>query len=147
MTMLRSHHTAWRYAHFDAVSGRVKPVPVWRTLVRRPVTSGWYDQIATYQVVVFCANGGLSLAIDGKIHAFDDSVTVEWRKLGSTRRVAIFAGSVSLLDAEYAPDRLTRNLANDLTAGVEEEHFDFGLFILNLSRDRGRRDRICHSHR
>jgi hypothetical protein len=144
--MLRSHHTAWRYADFDAVSGRLRPLSVWRTLVRRPVTAGWYGQIAKHQVVVFCANGGLSLAIDGKIHIFDNSIGVEWKTLGSTRHIGISAGSVILLDAVYAPELGARNLANDLTAGAEEEHFDFGLFIFNLSRDRQRRDQICLSH-
>jgi len=47
-----------------------------------------------------------------------------------------------ILELTYDPPIIDPPLSEDPTAFVEEEHFDFGLFLANLSRDQSRQARM-----
>jgi hypothetical protein len=47
-----------------------------------------------------------------------------------------------ILQLTYLPPVLDPPLSADLTPFVEEEDFDFGVLLSNLSQDRGRQERI-----
>lgn len=127
---------------FDPVAGRLTTFSRKAEPGRVPnQISGLFDHLGGRLVLLFRLDGVLYLQVESQRipmahHAIE---------LGSTkgRRVLrVLSGRRAVLELTYDPPIIDPPLSEDPTAFVEEEHFDFGLFLANLSRDQGRQARM-----
>lgn len=142
MLLLRSHASAWRYAQVEPDANTIRILPLWKGIhLRRKKTVGWYEHLGGSLVAIYCLKGALQLSVNGKTVAFDERIEVQVTRVGSQQSVRVAREGNSLFESSYPYRRSVSDA--DMTAGVEEEHFDFGLFLQNLARDPSRRLRLC----
>jgi hypothetical protein len=68
--------------------------------------------------------------------------TVKLLSPGDRRILRVRSATKTVLEITYDAPVIDPPLSEDMTPMVEEEDFDFGLFLANVSRDRGRQDRL-----
>lgn len=71
-----------------------------------------------------------------------DAVLVNLKRGAATNTLSFHIGGQCVLELEYRKPVIDPPLEHDPTPFVEEEHFDFGLFVRNVVSDRTRRERI-----
>jgi hypothetical protein len=144
MLILRSHASAWRFAEFNPATGHIRRIPVWKFLrFRRRQTDGWFSDIGGTFVALFRAAGQLSLAVGGDVIPFDDEVRIEHKKARTENELVISRGPMFRRSIRYSSPHPWPPLDRDLTPNVEEEQYDFGLFVHNVYHDASRRIRLA----
>lgn len=103
--------------------------------------SGHFDYLGENCVLLFRLAGVLYLQIEHQRMTMADH-TIELRSDGGHRVLQVLSDSKVVVEMTYDPPIIEPPLSEDPTPFVEEEHFDFGLFLANLSRDQGRKARI-----
>lgn len=131
----RSFDTAVNYdpttGRFDPFSRRAEPNRVAGQL------SGVFDHIGGKRVLLYRLGDGLYLEIDGqRLHLETHVVVVQ--AVNGCRLLQVLSDGRSVIEMTYDPPLLDPPLSLDPTAFIEEEDFDFGLFLHNVSHDRSR---------
>lgn len=98
---------------------------------------GHFSQRLGPLAVLYRGDGGLRLRV-GDLDYGLDQVTAEWSRTESTARLTLNTPS----GGEVFEYPAAAHHEFDFTAGVEEEDFDFGLFLANVIRDDERASRL-----
>jgi len=83
----------------------------------------------------------LHLRLDDTDFELTDDTRIELSR-GDVNVLTAVRGGTVLFSLKYQPPVIEPPLEIDPTPFVEEEHFDFGLFVYNIMRDVDRRSRI-----
>lgn len=121
--------------HFETFSRRIEP----NRLAVQP--SGAFDFIAGKLVLLYRLGDALYLDIDGRRLRLDTHV-IEVRPVNGRRVFRVSSAGQPVAELAYDAPPLDRPLSTDRTPFIEEEHFDFGLFLHNVSRDASRQKRM-----
>lgn len=103
--------------------------------------SGSFDDIGGKRVLLFRVADVLCLQVDSHRMPMD-SLAIDVRSVKGLRVLSVRSHGKVILEMRYEPPHLDPPLALDPTPFVEEEDFDFGLFLANVSRDRNRQARM-----
>jgi hypothetical protein len=103
--------------------------------------SGTFDYLGGKRILLFRHAGVLYLQVDSQRVTMADH-TIELQTVGGRRVLRVLSGTRIVLELTYVPPLIEPPLSEDPTPFVEEEHFDLGLFLASLSRDRGRQGRV-----
>lgn len=136
---LESAHRYSEVAEFDAETGELVVYP--RGPEHQAWVQGQFGFLADVLVVLFRDGLGLWLKIGAVCLPLNGSSAVRWSRSGAVSRFSLSSGSTLIAELDYEPGP---GLYPDdtISACVEAEDFDFGLFIHNVWRDEGRRARI-----
>lgn len=142
MTLLRSHRSVWRLAELDNRTGEIRPVALWRSLAwkSRPA-DGWYGDLGDKRLAVYRADGNLWLRIDDRALPFS-RLKLDLAQTGTLTAFRVWSDGHLVAEIEYKSGKPWPPLERDTTANVEEEQFDFGLFLLNIGNDPARQARL-----
>jgi len=94
-----------------------------------------------YPVCLYRLDGELNLRIGAVTVELMDDASVRLTGEG-IRVLSIRRRGVECCKWSYARPVIDPPLSKDTTFGVEEEHFDFGLFVRNVMADPARRERM-----
>jgi hypothetical protein len=131
-TMANYDPTTGAFATFRRASGHTEETEQ---------IAGSFDYLGDRLVLLFRQGGVLYLQIDDlktPMHEY----TVELQSTGNHRELRLLCSGKVVSAIEYAAPILDPPLALDPTPFVDEEHFDFGLFIANVSRDPTRQGQL-----
>jgi hypothetical protein len=103
--------------------------------------SGVFDYLGERRVLLYRLAGVLYLEVDDQRIPMEGHV-VEVHPVNGDRVLRVLANSTVVIELMYIPPHLDPPLSDDPTAFVEEEDFDFGLFLTNVSRDQERQARM-----
>jgi hypothetical protein len=85
----------------------------------------------------------LHFRVDNKDIELTEETTIHLVSIDENyNRIIVFCDDVSLLDWAYQRPEIEPSLDCDLTPFVEEEQFDFCLFVYNVANDKSRRENI-----
>jgi len=109
---------------------------------------GVFDCLGPKNIVLYRTDKLWLVIDDGRV-PFDDRVTVKLTRLQRTHlslvqlmdKMHITVNVETEIIASWEYDVEQWDLELDFTPGVEEEHFDFGIFLKNLANDCDRRHR------
>jgi hypothetical protein len=97
-------------------------------------TSGLFDYLGETLVILYRLDDNLYLLVGNRQMQMADHV-IEIDSSGGRRIFRVIAGDATVLELAYDQPIIDPPLSEDWTQMVEEDHFDFGLFLANLSRD------------
>ena len=123
---------------FDTFSRRAEPNRVTGQL------SGAFDHIGGKRVLLYRLADSLYLEIDGQRLPLEKHV-VEVRPVNGRRLLRVLSAGRVVAELTYDLPPLDPPLSVDPTAFAEEEDFDFGLFLHNVSHDPSRQMRMYRS--
>lgn len=107
----------------------------------RSHVSGVFDYLGGKRLVLYRAGEDLWLDIDGMPIRIDTiGIKVECR--GEERLLRAFSSDHLVFEVGYELPKLDPPIADDPTPFIDEEDFDFGLFLQNIARDKSRQARI-----
>jgi hypothetical protein len=143
MQMILKRHTVFdTMGDFDPVTGALTLFSRAANPERVPgQLSGLFDEVGGKLVLLFRLDGILYLQVGDQRMAMDDH-TIELQSANGYRILRVLSGRRVAFELTYDPPIISPPLSDDPTPFVEEEHFDFGLSLANLSRDRGRQARM-----
>lgn len=133
--LLLSHDDVGDFGEFDPSSGHdVEPRHI----------SGHFARLGDVLAVFYRNNDRLWIRLGDCVRELDSGrSSFHWERTGpQTRRITLSDGGDEIVSVEYADRSGGIPLELDPTPFVEEEHFDFGLFVRNVLGDEGRRKRI-----
>lgn len=107
-------------------------------------TVGFFEILSGKIIGFYRLQNQLYLLLDGKNFLWNNTITVGLIPYIDQRILLINQCEKELLHCEYSIDT-TQIFKNDPTAFVEPEHFDFGLFVLNLNNNPARRTSLAMS--
>lgn len=147
--LLRSFGTAWSFFNLDPISMRIRKVPTWRALLRRTgmVPRGWFGSLGGTPVALFWRGDGLNVLVGDKVFPIHEKMTARLSKQGDNHVLTMDVGSRGEVTVSYRRPKPWPPLEGDLTAGIEEEQHDYGLFLRNVIEDRDRQRRMLHRFR
>ena len=111
-----------------------------RQAISEPL-QGWAAELDGDFVALYPLAGRLRFRLNQQDIDIGPSTAADFQR-GETHRLSLRNADGQGLSWEYAPPVIDPPLAIDPTPFVEEEHFDFGLFVYNVLTEPGRRDRI-----
>lgn len=134
------------FAVFDPESGAfvVYQKSAFPLMVTRPI-GGHYAQVDEGTIMLFRLQDQLHLRIEELDFVLGESMIVRIDKGDSHNILRLLEGSNTIFTWKYQRPRIFPPLEDDLTPFVEEEDFDFGLYIQNVTQDQGRRNRAYRS--
>ena len=92
---------------------------------------------------LYALDGNLHFWIDKEDVVLTDDVVVEFKRLqNGSNHIRLVRDETILLDWIYERPVIEPPLEIDTTAFVDEEDFDFGLFVFNVMNDIGRYTRL-----
>ena len=107
--------------------------------------SGTFSEVDTDTVFFFRHEGQLFLKIKDKTFLIHDHTTSNWEIMKSNAIYAVFSISEDgkvIYEKKYRPFASKEVIEDDLTAFVDEEDYDFFVFINNVLNSRERRKDI-----
>lgn len=107
--------------------------------------SGTFSEVDNEAVFFFRHDGQLFLKIKDKTFLIHDYTTSNWEIMKSNTIYAIFSiseGGKVIYKKKYRPFTSKKVIKDDLTAFVDEEDYDFFVFINNVLNSRERRTDI-----
>ncbi len=140
--LIRCANSSSELAEFEPQTGKItvcsgeqlaSPAP-------RPVR-GSFARLDDHMVVLYRYEGQLHLRIDASDIELTQDTRAEFTK-GSRNRLRVVRAGLVLFALSYKPRRLQPPLDADMTPFVEEEDFDFGLFVYNVLNEQKRRERV-----
>src|SRR5262245_57640157 len=140
--LLQSHQSFDTMADYDPATGTFVTFSRGAEPVRASgQKAGAFDSIGGQRVLLFRLAGVLYLQVDTQLMESDDHA-IDLRSVNGHRLLCVLSDGKLVLKLPYAPPLLDPPLAVDPTPFAEEEDFDFGILLSNLSRDRTRQARI-----
>jgi hypothetical protein len=110
-------------------------------LAARPI-GGHFSSREQGFIALYRLHDVLHLRVDRTDVPLTGDVIVTLETAGSRRTLRVLRGDNTIFELEYERPKIDPPLEVDPTPFVEEEHFDFGLFVFNIMADPGRRKRI-----
>lgn len=143
--VLSSFANAWRFARFDPETGAFSRIPLALTLLRRPgTTAGWYVRSGRELAALFVVSGRLYFRHGKTAVEITEHSRAVLERRGRKGWLEISSGGEHVV-FEYRLPRLWPPLSEDPTPFVQEEDFDFGLFVHNVVKDPARGRRIIET--
>jgi hypothetical protein len=141
--LLQSQDKFDSLAELDVATGAVSWLSRSSVEVARVEICGHFSTLAGRLIMLYRFEGVLRLRIDDLVFALTDIHGLERTLLPENMaRLTLFEGDAPVFSMTYRRPHIFPPLALDPTPFVEEEHFDFGLFVYNVLNDPGRRARI-----
>lgn len=140
--LLQSHNSFDTMADYDPVTGTL--VIFTRSADAAGASgekAGAFDEIGGKRVLLFRLGGVLYLQVENQRMRMDDHA-IELRSVNGRRVLQVRSNGKVVVELTYDPPLLDPPLSVDPTPFVEEEDFDFGLLLSNLSKDRSRQSRM-----
>jgi hypothetical protein len=140
--ILKRHKIYDRLAEFDPSTGKLDEFS--RSADSRRAEGaimGFYDTLGGTRALLFRLAGVLYLQIGAERVSLADHA-IELHNVSPRRLLRVLSRGVKVIEAAYDAPETDPPLSEDPTPCVEEEHFDFGLFLANLSRNRSRQARL-----
>jgi hypothetical protein len=109
-------------------------------LASHPI-AGHIAYLNGHMLALYRDTGVLHFRIDDNDFALTRQTRIELAR-GDVNILKVVRDDVMLLEWTYKPPIIEPPLDMDPTPFVEEEDFDFGLFVYNVTKDAGRRNRI-----
>jgi hypothetical protein len=103
--------------------------------------TGAFDFLGDTRVLLFRLEGILYLQFSTQRMRMADH-TIEVKSISGGRVLRVLSDKAVMLELIYEPAIIDPPLSQDPTPFVEEEDFDFGLFLANLSHNRARQARV-----
>lgn len=144
MIMLVQSHTVFNeVAEFDPETGALEVFP--RSIDERVEIRGHYAILSGVLVVLYRTGDGLNLRIGSTVLVGGELLSVTHARKVTDCRLSVTRSGVPPLEINYTVSLLDPPLALDPTPFVEDEDFDFGLFISNVLQSPTRRQQIYRS--
>jgi hypothetical protein len=145
--LLRNYHNSKEYICYDLVKKE-------KTFCKKDITyniNGYFSKIHD-KIIILYKTDTLYLEIDSKIFPFnqltimtnDVSIKRLRGKITSIRHFIMIYNKQIVYETNY--DEILPKFEFDMTACIDDEDFDFGLFLENLSRNIERQSRIFNSY-
>ena len=132
--MLRSPYTFKDLADFNPESGEVSFFTCDYPVVKQ---SGWFERLACHFLAVFKYRGQLFLRIDQDTIRLNEVERSEFRRGNGYHYLTVFGAQNRTFRIEYKKPVIDPSWENGIHAFVEEDDFDFGLFLHNLISNPG----------
>ncbi|MBX3421510.1 MAG: hypothetical protein KF752_08140 [Pirellulaceae bacterium] len=126
-----------RIAQIDGKSGELQLLPMNDSSLSLRTTGRFTDQVGAI-LAFFAADGVLFLRLNDFVCEFTDSVDIRLLGVSSDRRISVYRDGVELYSTACRVN-VTDKFDDDLTAFVDDEDFDFGLFLMNVSKSPDRK--------
>jgi len=142
---LQSRDTYADVAQMDLASGAATMLSKNQDQAARDAAkTGFFASIDDKMVSLFRHDDQLYLQHDTELYPIESSVSASWElsKGADGKRTAVFVlqkGGSVLLKMEYPPFQQREPIAGDDTAGVDEEDYDFMIFVTAVLSDDKRR--------
>jgi hypothetical protein len=142
--LVESHDRFMMIGEFDPESGALREVTrddAPPELLAQPVR-GHYASLDGTRAVLYRSGGKLWLQLDGKARPLaPGGRNVHWSRRGDSSQLILLDNGDVIAAAEYHPRLVGPPLRDDPTPFVEDEDWDFGLFVQNvlMNLDRARR--------
>ncbi|MBN1254275.1 MAG: hypothetical protein JXA50_03285 [Deltaproteobacteria bacterium] len=106
---------------------------------KQPIkTNGFYAFLSDMFFALYVDKGELKLRFTKSIIILSDNIKIEISGKPESRNLQIIEDRNILFEHKYSID-IPNNFQDDPTPFVEDEDFDFGLFIANISKDKIRK--------
>lgn len=102
---------------------------------------GFFATIDSHMVFLYRYKGFLYLKINGNIFKLDKDVSIDLIK-GSVNTLIIRQNGLPIFNWTYRLPKVEPMTSFNPTPFIEEEDFDFGLFVCNVLNDSERKERI-----
>jgi len=102
---------------------------------------GSVSRLGEHLVSLYRHDDELYLRVDATDYELTDNTSVELHR-GQNNVLTIRRQGTPILSIAYARSQLDPPIDTALTPFVEEEDFDFGLFVYTVVKDKGRKNRI-----
>ena len=106
--------------------------------------AGSFSIVNEMMVSLYRVQGGLYFRVGDQVFQVTDDTTSTLETDGKNRRFRLFEREKVLVDLTYLTPELEIPLSIDPTPFVEEEDFDFLLFVHNVLTQPGRRNRVSN---
>lgn len=126
-----------RLAQFDPKAGSLKIYSRKHLGDRAPKISeieGWFSEHRDDPLVLYRTADTIFFRIHGNDFVLDENTEVQVHGTSQRRKLYVKRFGKTIYETEYALPQ-TEPTPNDQTPFIEEEDFDFGLFVSNISRD------------
>ncbi|MBA3241759.1 MAG: hypothetical protein H0T60_11085 [Acidobacteria bacterium] len=110
--------------------------------LKKSVPSGGYSIVNGVMCSLYKVGGGLYLRVGEQAFEITDDVKATLNRSAKKHTFQLLRNENLLLEFIYPPPKLDIPLADDPTPFIEEEDFDFLLFVTNVLNDKGRRQRV-----
>lgn len=150
MLWLVNHERWGQVGEFDPEKGRILSIrdhDELQSLSPRD-SDGWYYDVKDGVFALYKLNGALQLHLRGRAFQLEDDTTVEVSRPKDLfplprrrRRLRVVKQGRAVFETTYRPRGLGM-IPGDPTPFVEEDHFDFGLWVTNVSKD-PKRKAVC----
>ena len=142
--LLAAFRNAWRRFELYPESMRVRKVPLWRSLVGRTAMDpqGWFGSLGGTPVALFVREGTLNLLVGDKLLRVDENTTARLTGQGGNRVLTVYIKSSRQVTLPYRRPTPWPPVEVDPTPMIEEEDYDYGLFLRNMIEDPERQRRI-----
>ncbi len=144
MLLLESHDAAGNFATFDKITQSINEISLPKDSAQSAQEiDGHFSRLGRKMLILFRNEGVLYFRADELEIPLTEDTKVEWSKYSKTEnRIQIFCNGVVQFDWIYLQPYSLPAAFNPIAFGVEDEDFDFCLFVTNVFNDRGRRRRI-----
>lgn len=105
-------------------------------------TSGWYSIVDNVMCCLYRSERRLFLGVGKQTFELPDDVSSRLIREQGGNTFQLTSNGTLLFSFEYRSPKLDIPLENDPTPFVEDEDFDFLLFVHNVLKDKSRRERI-----
>lgn len=140
MILLQSQDVYDRMALLDGQTGNLRWIP--RQDAPPQKIQGHCAQLGDDTLCFYRSlNGSLQLRINERDIELQDNAIVTWRP-GPVTTLSIVSEGRPLLKFQYEAVKIDPPLELDSTPMVEQEDYDFGLFVANVTQNPERRARI-----
>lgn len=140
MILLQSQDKFDEVAELDPASGKLRWLS--KEQARSPHIQGHVSRLGNKVACLYRSDDGtLHFRIDNQVFPLNPGTFVSHTK-GRPNTLSVIRGGTVLYKWVYTSPDIDPPLEFDPTPMVEEEDFDFGLFVSNVSRDPERREGI-----
>ena len=139
MLWLRSNHSFTTLLELDPVSGNNREVSSSDLADKGPERiNGFFDFLDGTLVALYALYGNLILRVGTEVIPLVDGVNVALESGISNHTLIVKHGERELASLTYSPTD-DQKIKNDPTPFIEDEDFDFGLFVKNIASNHDRR--------
>ena len=142
MLWLRSREEYDCLATFEPSVGTLKKYSLRALGDKAPsITDGCFSEVEEGILILYRSVGNIFFQIYNKIFLINDKIEIEVFGPREKRKLQVVRDGKVIYETTYTPPG-PGMIEGDPTPFVEEEHFDFGLFVSNISKNPGRKDRF-----
>jgi len=140
--LLQSNEKLDEIMEFDPATGASKVLSKLKSFVNKQVsTQGFYSRNEGNPLLLYRINDDLYFQSGACRVLLDDTISIKVEGNEQARRFELRAQDLIVFQCSYIP-KLNTLAGIDPTAFVEEEDFDFYLFVRNIANSSQRRDLI-----